>query len=163
MTILGRFHCTCIPFLLCGKVSQSKSDMHGGAQSLFCCVGFIPYVAACLNAGQFWNIPVSVSSYEPPSSLTPEQSQAIMRTRPYVVTVAYPGANTRSFTAYLYHRTWDKTASPCLYGGNSQGGPWSELPGPNDPLIEGTYKDYLTRDLFDVNYKFSKFEGVCSR
>ena len=124
----------------------------------------IAYFVLCislLHAGQFWNIPVTVSRYQLPSSATARQRQAFNQHMPYVVTIDYPGAYARRFTAYLYQRTWDKTALPCLYGGNSQGGPWSELPGPNDPLIEGSYKDYITRGLFDVNYGFSRFRDAC--
>ena len=137
-------------------------------QSSTCVVSMCPilayFVCLCttlLHAGQFWNIPVAVSSYQLPSSANARQRQAFNQHIPYVVTIAYPGVHTRSFTAYLYRRTWDKTASPCLYGGNSQGGPWSELPGPNDPLIEGSYKDYITQSLFDVNYGFSRFRDAC--
>lgn len=105
---------------------------------------------------------MKVSNYEVPPSATAEHRQAIKQHTAYIVTVAYPGANTtRSFAVYLYHRTWDQTASLCLYGGNSQGGPWSELPGQNDSIIEGSFQDYITKDLFDVNYVFSRFKGAC--
>lgn len=148
---------------------MSPSQWFGKQSTVYVCSLIVPctHIAfplytSLLNAGQFWNVPVKVSNYEVPPSATPGHRQTIKQHTPYMVTVAYPGADTtRSFAVYLYHRTWDQTASLCLYAGNSQGGPWSELPGQNDSIIEGSYKDYITRDLFDVNFVFSRFKGGC--
>ena len=50
----------------------------------------------------------------------------------------------------------------CIYAGNQQGGPINEVSYTNDPVIEGTYEDYIVQDRFDTDFKYSIFrEGRC--
>jgi len=62
------------------------------------------------------------------------------------VTINHPQAEERAFVADLYHRIWDRTLKPCLYAGNYQGGPISEILDPNDSVIEGEYFEYEVVD-----------------
>ncbi|XP_065884189.1 uncharacterized protein [Dysidea avara] len=99
--------------------------------------------------GQFWNIPVTA---------VPIVTDALGNdTNPYSITVDHPQAPVRSFVADLYHRTWDRSLDPCLYAGNSQGGPISELDDPNDSVIEGEYSDYEVADgIFGRDFKHNR-------
>ncbi len=77
------------------------------------------------------------------------------------VTVKPPDSAPRSFYGDLYSRTWDKSKVPCLYVGNSKGGPGGEKAFPGS-VIEGHYKDYIMESPFDTSYKYSKIEGACA-
>ena len=71
----------------------------------------------------------------------------------------------RSFLGIFFTQKWDSSAGPCLYVGNAQGGPSSEVEDPNDSVIEGDYIDYLIPggDMFEAEYKFAQFqEERCS-
>ena len=80
----------------------------------------------------------------------------------YVVTVQ-PWASfspSRSFLGTFFTRKWDNSPGPCLYVGNAQGGPSSEVKDPNDSVIEGDYTDYLipSGEMFETEYKFAQFD-----
>ena len=99
--------------------------------------------------GQFWNIPVTATG---PITTPPDGIDV-----GFNVTVDHPQAPARTFIADLYHRTWDKTLKPCLYSGNSQGGPISEAMG--DSVIEGEYFEYeVTGTVFGQTFKFNRFD-----
>lgn len=49
-------------------------------------------------------------------------------------------------------------SDPCLYAGSDQAaeiGDDSSM----DPVIQGTYTDYIVKDVFETEYKYSKFES----
>ena len=71
----------------------------------------------------------------------------------YNVTVENGDRPTRTFTAYLYEDTWNTENEPCLYSGDGQAGP---------NILEGNYLDYQVADMFDTNFRFSRFRaGFC--
>ena len=77
------------------------------------------------------------------------------------VTVNPVDSPPRSFLGDQFERTWDNTEKPCIYAGNSQGGPSGEesLPG---SVIEGVYTDYVTDSLFDTDFEFDRIKGACA-
>ena len=70
----------------------------------------------------------------------------------YLVELMPKNKPKRSFVGFLYDRTWNFEEFPCIYAGNSQGGPIYEVADgePNDSLIEGTIEDYsITNFVYD--------------
>ena len=100
-------------------------------------------------SGQFWNIPLVVS--------TSASGQVF-------VDVNSPSAdNHRHIPARKYSMTWDHHHKTCYYAGNSQGGPEASRD-PEESVIEGVFTDYETRGLFDTGFKFEKFKDrVCGK
>ena len=70
----------------------------------------------------------------------------------YAVAVNAP-SGTRRFFAWKHSRTWDQAGVDCLYSGNAQGGALYEVTSLPDPVIQGTFKDYQVRGLFQPEYK----------
>ena len=85
------------------------------------------------------------------------------RTDDYLIKVSHPTLlNERSFVGIKGGMTWEFENRPCLYVGNSQGGPIDEVVGPNDSVIDGEYTDYEVNDMFATTYQYTKFEeGKC--
>ena len=110
-----------------------------------------------ISTGQFWNIPVSAFG---PVSGAPDGIAV-----PFVVTIGHPLAQPRSFIADLYGYTWDQTLEPCLYAGNSQGGPIFTVNDflPNDSVIEGSYFEYEIKDgIFGSRFKYNRLQSrIC--
>lgn len=104
-----------------------------------------------LHIGQFWNVPVTASG---PITSPPDGIDV-----GYNVTVEYPGVPARTFIGDLYHRIWDRTLKPCLYAGNSQGGPIYEGNFASDSVIEGEYFEYKVTDgIFGANFRYNRLE-----
>ena len=62
----------------------------------------------------------------------------------------------RTFVAELYRRTWERTLKPCLYAGNSQGGPISEV-ADDASVIEGEYFEYeVTDGIFGTSFTYNR-------
>ena len=103
-----------------------------------------------LPTGQFWNIPVTATG----PVIIPSLGDA------YNVTVlSFPEASARTFVAALFQRTWDRTLKPCLYAGNAQGGPITEVPGV-DSVIEGEYFEYAVADgIFGSNFTYNRLQN----
>ena len=74
---------------------------------------------------------------------------------PYVVNVKHPQASLRSFLANYYSIVWDGSTKPCLYAGSSQGGSIADVE-PNDPVIEGNYREYEASSLFGSHFKYNR-------
>ena len=72
------------------------------------------------SIGQFWNVPIDVEEYD-------GDFEGSARSNDYVVTVNYPGSPPRSFVGVLSSVTWEFEKRPCIYVGNSQAGPISEV------------------------------------
>ena len=72
------------------------------------------------------------------------------------------GSKPRSFLGELYPRTWVSTEQECLYVGNGQGGPSGEYNHLPDSVIEGRYSEYITKSLFDTDFKYTKIQGACA-
>ena len=118
---------------------------------------FVNPLHSCI-AGQFWNIPVTVVPYSGEQAL-PEDYDASMV---FVVTVSPPNRPARQFIAERFSRNWDNSPGPCMYVGNSQGGPSGEVTDPNDSVIEPTYRSYRVDSLHNTRFTFNQFrEGVC--
>ena len=83
---------------------------------------------------------------------------------PFVVSVTHPVDNiTRRFVANREDFTWDLRPTTCLYAGNRQGGKIAEVESPNDPVIQGEYKDYKVSDAFATDFAYAQFDqSVCS-
>ena len=96
--------------------------------------------------GQFWNIPIQIAPYAGGAKDL------------YVITVNPADGNTRRFIGRQYGLTWDFSHQVCYYSGNGQGGR-SGLGTPDDTVIEGTYKDYITSGLYSSNFGFTQFGG----
>ena len=105
-------------------------------------------------AGQFWNIPISVSPFNEAQKL-------------YAITVQHPDSQPRSFIGDLGSSTWDGRKEYCLYVGNQQGGSLHKadaMGGPNDPLIEGKYYQYKVDGDFATKFVYAHFnETRCSQ
>ena len=100
--------------------------------------------------GQFWNIPVTAH---------PTASPNVTYYAAYNVTVDPPEADARTFIADLYQRIWDLTLRPCLYAGNSQGGPIFEIENDHS-VIEGEYSNYEVSDgMFGASFDFNRLES----
>ena len=110
-------------------------------------------------AGQFWNRPIRVVPF---SGVMTDGSVAPDNT--YEVRITSRRSNgaeqvLRSLTGLLEDLLWEGGEGPCLYAGNSQGGPIYEVENPNDPVIEGVYKDYRVQGLFEESqYVFAQFD-----
>ena len=101
----------------------------------------------CISTGQFWNVPVILKRN--PTEL--EFGGFLLPT--FNVTIQNGGTATRSFTARRFDATWDAEDKPCLYAGDGQAGP---------DILEGNYLDYQVEDMFDTDFRFSKFRaGFC--
>ena len=105
--------------------------------------------------GQFWNVP---ALYEPFTGTLP----AYIRNTDDYYTVSVTSASdptaVRSFVAERGDVTWNKLEETCLYAGNSQGGSVIEVDEPNDPVIEGSFKEYQMNGLFETDYVYAQFE-----
>lgn len=89
-------------------------------------------------------MPISVEHYGPRSS------------RDYLIEI--PGTPTRDLVGDGHSRTWRLKKQECIYVGDRQGAKGAGLHGgPNDPVIEGVYTDYITDGPFDTNFMFSQF------
>ena len=69
----------------------------------------------------------------------------------------------REFLAEVFRRTWDKREIECLYAGNAQGGSSGIVvgaDGPDDSVIEGTYKEYQVDGVFATAWKYAQFNEV---
>ena len=105
-----------------------------------------------LRIGQFWNIPVTAIG----PIIIPSLARIAVT---YNVTVNPSTATSRSFAAVLSHGTWERTLKPCLYAGNAQGGPISEVAG-DDSVIEGDYFEYTVEDgIFGTNFAYNRLEA----
>ena len=101
--------------------------------------------------GQFWNIPVTVTG--PVITGIPSLNVT------YNVTVSFPEATARTFVASLFQYTWDRTLKPCLYAGNAQGGPITEVAG-DESVIEGKYFEYAVTDgIFGTNFTYNRLQN----
>ena len=115
-------------------------------------VGLILSFTINVLAGQFWNVPASVSEFTG-NSVTNDS-----RVTPYIVTVNHPDDPPRQFFAELFQRTWDKSMKPCLYAGDGQGGRILGPVTPNDPVIAGTFRDYEVSSLFASDFVYNKLQ-----
>ena len=76
----------------------------------------------------------------------------------YIVTVKPALGPPRSFLGDQYSLTWDNTKKTCYYSGNAQGGS-TGVASPDDSVIEGTYTDYATSDIFSPQFRYNQFQG----
>ena len=72
--------------------------------------------------------------------------------------VKHPQAPLRSFLANYYSLVWDRSSKPCLYAGSSQGGSLTNVE-PNDPVIEGNYREYEVSSLFGSSFKYNQLNA----
>ena len=101
--------------------------------------------------GQFWNVPVSVTEFDGDFGGT-------SRSDDYLIRLSDPiSKNERSFVGIKEDITWEFEKRPCLYVGNSQGGPIDEVESPNDSVIEGDYTEYEVGSLFATAFRFGQF------
>ena len=74
-----------------------------------------------------------------------------------------PASTSRTFIAELHPATWDGKRKQCLYVGSAQSGAINEVDVPNDHVIEGTYDNYETSDLFASDFQYNQFkEDQCA-
>jgi len=101
-----------------------------------------------ISLGQFWNVPITASQ---------------MSGSAYNVTIQPAnGAPMRYLQGIYYPITWESTKEPCIYLANSQGGRSGMNPNIDDPLIQGSYKDYQMGSLFDTEYEYGEWESDCT-
>lgn len=110
-----------------------------------------PHISIVIT-GQFWNIPVTVEQFT-----TGSQDPYFLQEELYAITLHPAGAAQRTFVAELYDQTWDYSREICFYAGSIQGGPVREITEPNDPVIQGSYRDYSVASLFDTDFVYSQF------
>ena len=101
--------------------------------------------------GQFWNVPVTISSY---TGLFGGEA----RTDDYIITVDHPQSDPRNFVGLKSDVTWEFEKRVCYYVGNTQAGKLAEVADPNDSVIEGDYNDYKIDALFGTDFKYSHFD-----
>lgn len=96
------------------------------------------------HTGQFWNTPIAVEAFgDKPGN--------------YTITIA--GNQPRQLVGSIHKFTWQLERKQCLYVGDRQGAKGAgRHGGPNDPVIEGVYMDYMTEDPFGIDLKYSLFE-----
>ena len=80
----------------------------------------------------------------------------------YAVNVTAPDGSMRRFFGWKIPRTWDKESRNCLYSGDAQGGMLYEVTSLSDPVIQGTYDEYVVSGLFDPDYKYEMFDSSCN-
>ena len=103
-----------------------------------------------VTIGQFWNIPVTATATGP---IMPSLNNI---SAIYNITVYPPEAEARTFVADWYGRIWDLTPKPCLYAGNSQGGPVQLV---DSSVIEGEYFQYeVTDGIFGSEFTYNRLE-----
>ena len=115
------------------------------------------YVFFLWAAGQFWNVPVSVTPY----TFTGPVVYDLQGQELYLVEILSPdGSETkRQFIAEFYPLSWDhRRPEPCLYAGDQQGGRTLEFTTFNDPVIENNYRLYETEGLFETGFYFPRFD-----
>ena len=120
----------------------------------------VPYAIclySCNGIGQFWNVEVEAERY----NVTAED-KIPPNPRHYAVTVSAADGSTRRFFAWKSPRTWDLKSQMCLYSGNAQGGLLYEVTSLSDPVIQGTYDEYIVSSLFDPDYKYEMFTSQCN-
>ena len=101
--------------------------------------------------GQFWNVPVSVTEFDGDFGGT-------NRSDDYLIRLSDPNSNNeRSFVGIKADITWEFEKRPCLYVGNSQGGPIVEVESPNESVIEGDYTEYEVGSLFATAFRYGQF------
>ncbi len=107
------------------------------------------------SIGQFWKMPVDVESF----SGTLKDPKFSDENRYTVSFSREDSGKTTSFTGLLQEQTWSKEPFPCLYAGDRQGGAIYEVIEPNDPVVEGSYKDYIVPSAFsEKDYVFGLFD-----
>lgn len=79
----------------------------------------------------------------------------------YEMKVTHPDSSPRTFLADLGDNTWDNRRSPCLFAGNSFGGPLWEAPKRFQSVIEGTPEDYEVGGLGEHDFTFTKYISDC--
>ena len=80
------------------------------------------------------------------------------RSDDYLIRLSDPNSNNeRSFVGIKADITWEFEKRPCLYVGNSQGGPIDEVESPNESVIEGDYTEYEVGSLFATAFRYGQF------
>lgn len=116
------------------------------------------YIHWCFpNAGQFWNIPMTIE----PFVTTTTPLTLISLPPPYTVTLSPPSSHPRQFLARLHSNTWDKRGEVCYYAGSAQGGALGQIESPHlrDSVIEGRYTDYIMGSLFETQFPYTRFDS----
>ena len=106
------------------------------------------------HTGQYWNVPIDLAKFN---------GTQLDDTTRYVISVNRDGSLVKEFTGSFHTLVWDQTVGDCLYVGDRQGGRISEVQDPNDPVLDGSYKDYRVPSAFDeTGYRFGRFqENLC--
>ena len=73
----------------------------------------------------------------------------------------HPDSTPRSFLAEFGSNTWDDRRSPCLFAGNSFGGPIWEAPARFQSVIEGGPQDYEVGGLTEHDFTFNRYIVDC--
>ena len=110
---------------------------------------FLPFILFLLYSGQFWNVETNVTKYTKPLR------DGNVTGNTYLVELMPKNKPIRSFIGLLHEQTWNFEDFPCIYAGDSQGGPIHEAADgePNDSVIEGTIEDYST-----ANFVYDHFD-----
>ena len=111
------------------------------------------------HPGQFWNVPIGIDRYVYTGT---QEIDYLDLESLYAVTVAPPlSSRNRTFIAELYTFTWEPRNEVCFYAGNIQGGRLREIMDRNfnDPVIEGSYRDYIVGRLFEHEFAYSQFSA----
>lgn len=105
--------------------------------------------------GQFWNVPVTVKPYT-----GPVRADAPSNAHYYTINFTHPDQPTlpRFITGDLLDITWERQTEPCFYVGDVQGGSLYEVEENNDPVIQGSYRDYQVGGPFETAFTYSHFD-----
>ena len=104
--------------------------------------------------GQFWNIPVNITKY-----IGQLNSDIKDPSDYFLVSFNHHSLlKSKQFVGIVHDLTWSRENGVCLFVGNKQGGPIGEVERPNDPVIEGDYRDYIVDSRFDTDFKYSTFK-----
>ncbi len=124
------------------------------SQSIQCkLIPFPSPLSPLLSAGQFWNRDVELENFT--GTLNPNY--------PPLNQVRYTlNVNNRTFTGILFDLTWEFKPDPCILAGNRQAGPIGEVLEPNEPVIEGNFREYKIGSLFGTAFTYGRFnEDMC--
>ena len=76
----------------------------------------------------------------------------------YLIEMFFGGNQQRQLVGSMGSVTWEHQKRKCLYVGDRQGSRGAGLHGgPNDPVIEGIFTEYMVNGPFDTDFKYAQF------
>ena len=97
------------------------------------------------RAGQFWSRLIFIQNF----GIDPLD---------YLIEISQSDDQTKQLVGSDHSVTWQRRKQRCLYAGDRQGAKGAgQHGGPNEPLIDGVYTDYIVDGPFDTSFAYSQF------